>query len=427
MLRAVRRLGLGMPVTVADQAFVSATNFLTNVILARSMPLDDFGRFALLYTVILFAVAVQLGLIIAPMMSLGAKFEGTEKRTYLSVVTLHALLFALLIAGGAVFCPDILQTIIDEGGFVETRWAFVFCSAGFVLQDFIRRLFFTDGRAAHALAIDGVNCTLRLVALAGFSLAGEISVAAALWVIGGASALAIVLALKWLALPRPLAALHLLVRSAWVSVQQWRLGKWLLGANIMSWVVSSGLLVLAGNWIGPGPLGVIRAAQNLVGVLLVILQALENLVPHQASARLVRGGSVALRRYMLRTGVVSGACIVALAAVFAGAADFWLRLVYGAQFAGNGAILVFAAINFVPLFVQVMASFVLRSLGYARGIFLASVVAAAGSVGLALLLVPSFGALGVMIAICAGSTLNAAALLLLVQRTLKRYPAEPAK
>ncbi|MFZ1415123.1 MAG: polysaccharide biosynthesis C-terminal domain-containing protein [Defluviicoccus sp.] len=426
MLRVVPRLR-GMPVTVADQALVSATNFLTNVILARSMPLDDFGRFALLYTVLLFAVAVQLGLIIAPMMSLGAKFEGAEKRTYLSVVTLHALLFALLIAGGAVFCPDILQTIIDEGGFVETRWAFVFCSVGFVLHDFIRRLFFTDGQTVHALAIDGVNCTLRLFVLAGLSLAGVLSVAAALWVIGGASALAIALALKWLALPRPLAALQLLIRSAWVSVQQWHLGKWLLGANIMSWVVSSGLLVLAGNWIGTGPLGVIRAAQNLVGVLLVILQALENLVPHQASARLVQGGSAALRRYMLRTGLVSGACIFALAAVFAGAADFWLQLVYGAQFAGNAAILVFAAVNFVPLFVQVMASFVLRSLGHARGIFLASVLAAAGSVALALILIPPFGALGVMIAICAGSTVNAGALLLLVQRSLKEYPDLPAK
>lgn len=130
---------------------------------------------------------------------------------------------------------------------------------------------------------------------------------------------------------------------------------------------------------------------------------------------------------MLRTGFVSGAIIVGLAAVFAGAADFWLRLVYGAQFAGNAAILVFAAINFVPLFVQVMASFVLRSLGHARGIFFASVLAAAGSVGLALLLVPSLGALGVMLAICAGSTLNAGSLLLLVQRALKQYPDLPAK
>ena len=426
MLRAVRRLR-GMSVTVADQALVSATNFLTNVILARSMPLDDFGRFALLYTVLLFAVALQLGLIIAPMMSLGPKFENAEKKTYLSVVTLHALLFSFLIAGGAIFCPDILQTIIDEGGFVEVRWAFVFCSAGFVLQDFIRRLFFTDGRTVHALAFDGVNCAARLAVLAGLSLAGEVSVGAALWVIGGASALAIALALKWLALPRPMAAVRLLIRSAWVSVQQWHLGKWLLGANIMSWVVSSGLLVLAGNWIGPGPLGVIRAAQNLVGVLLVILQALENMVPHQASAKLVQGGGPALKRYMLRTGLVSGACIVGLAAVFAGAADFWLQLVYGAQFAGNAAILVFAAINFVPLFVQVMASFVLRSLGHARGILFASVLAAAGSVGLALLLVPSQGALGVVLAICAGSTLNAGSLLLLVQRALKQYPDLPAK
>lgn len=422
MLKLPRR-GLGMPVTVADQALVSATNFLTNVILARSMPLDDFGRFALLYTVLLFAIAVQLGLIIAPMMSLGAKLDGEPRKSYFSVVTLHALLFALLMAIGAIFCPDIMQGIVEAGGFAETRWAFVVCVSTFVLQDFIRRLFFTEGRHVHALAIDSVNCIVRLLLLIGLSLAGMLSVTAALWTIGAASALSIALALRWLAIPGVAAAHRLLVSSASISLQQWRFGKWLLGANIMSWVVSSGLLVLAGNWIGPGPLGVVRAAQNLVGVLLVILQALENLVPHQASARLAQGGSTALRRYMWKTSLVSGACIVGLAGVFAVGADFWLRLVYGAQFAGNAAVLVFAAANFVPLFIQVMASFVLRSLGDARGIFYASLIAALVSVLVALLLVPDFGALGVMLAICAGSTVNAVFLLALVQKAMRRHPA----
>ena len=60
---------------VADQAVVSGTNFLTNVMLIRFMGLREFGVFALAWMSILFVNSLQNALIVAPMMSISAQQE----------------------------------------------------------------------------------------------------------------------------------------------------------------------------------------------------------------------------------------------------------------------------------------------------------------------------------------------------------------
>jgi len=84
---------------ISDQALVSGTNFLTNVIVARSLGISQFGIFALAWTAMLFFYSLQMALISAPMMSLGPKTPPADRRLYWGSVIMQELLFALACAG----------------------------------------------------------------------------------------------------------------------------------------------------------------------------------------------------------------------------------------------------------------------------------------------------------------------------------------
>ena len=72
---------------LADQAMVSGVNFLTAILLARYLGIEEFGRFALAWMVVLFIVNIQYAMIIAPMMSIDP-----EKRRTTPVIKRRILL-----------------------------------------------------------------------------------------------------------------------------------------------------------------------------------------------------------------------------------------------------------------------------------------------------------------------------------------------
>ena len=64
---------------LADQAMVSGVYFLTGILLARYLGLEEFGRFTLAWMAVLFANSIQHAMIIAPMMSIGPKQSAAER------------------------------------------------------------------------------------------------------------------------------------------------------------------------------------------------------------------------------------------------------------------------------------------------------------------------------------------------------------
>ena len=64
---------------LADQAMVSGVNFLTAILLARYLGIEEFGRFTLAWMAVLIAYSIQYAMIIAPMMSIGPKQSAAER------------------------------------------------------------------------------------------------------------------------------------------------------------------------------------------------------------------------------------------------------------------------------------------------------------------------------------------------------------
>ena len=76
-----------------DQAMVSGVNFLTGLLLARSLGIEAFGKFTLLWMTVLFVNSIQMAVISSPMMSIGPKQDKKDEDIYYQAVMLQQLFF----------------------------------------------------------------------------------------------------------------------------------------------------------------------------------------------------------------------------------------------------------------------------------------------------------------------------------------------
>src|ERR1700688_469500 len=78
---------------VADQGLLSGSSFLISVFLARQLPAEEYGAYALAFSIFLFISSFHNGLLLEPMSVFGPASYPDRLRSYLR--TLFGLHFAL--------------------------------------------------------------------------------------------------------------------------------------------------------------------------------------------------------------------------------------------------------------------------------------------------------------------------------------------
>ena len=71
---------------IADQAIVSGANFVTGILVARFIGIEEFGQFALAWILLEITLSIQKSLIIMPMMSIGPKHADSEMPAFFGAV-----------------------------------------------------------------------------------------------------------------------------------------------------------------------------------------------------------------------------------------------------------------------------------------------------------------------------------------------------
>jgi len=272
-----------------------------------------------------------------------------------------------------------------------------------------------QNRAAAALVNDLITYGLRCACLIGLGLAVALSTRDALWVVG-ATSIAGVLACATLSLNSGL--LRVPTRASLLSVarEHWHFGKWLLAEIMVYWCGAQLVLYVAAHLISASAVGAMSAAQNIVGPSNVLFLALENLVPSRAAYMFAQRGEQGLKRYLWRVTLLGGAGTLVIVAVGAIWAEFWLALIYGSGYRGDGWIVAWWGVFYLLGFLQRPISVGLRVLGHTKGIFLGSAGSAVVAVTVSYPLIRVAGIQGAMLAVC----LVQAAGLLVMGRCLQR-------
>jgi O-antigen/teichoic acid export membrane protein len=311
-----------------DQALVSGGNFVAAVLLAREFGIYEFGRITLAWMLVEFLASLQMSAIIQPMLNIGPKqAAGFVERYFQAVAAQQA------IASVAMGLAIGLVTAIS-GVFVAGIGTFAAPLAVAVivyqLHNFFRRYLFARDRPLGALCVDSIRFFVQISATIMLPIAVPHPMAeAGILIVAGACAVSAVLGAVQFG------------RVRWdagafreVTTRHWNFSKWLLPSAVMYWTTSQGFNVASGIVLGAAATGSLKAAISVVGILNILLLALDNFAPVQASRALYTGGDAALINYIGRLSFMTLGMAGTVVGVLNLAPGFFVHLLYGAEYDG---------------------------------------------------------------------------------------------
>ena len=395
-----------------DQALISLTNFLATILLARALTPTQFGAYGVGFLLLHLGRAVQEGVIVQPMTSLGPSLQGDVRRAYL---TGSAALQTWLAVIGALACALTGWILTRLGNTVAgpTLFALWFPLLLAQPQEFIRRVFYTLSQVDLAVLNTLVSSVVRLAALAWMLGAGADQGTAGLYAIGwgGAAGLALGLALtRRLWIRRQVETI-----AAWR--RNWAFGRWVLGSTMANWVAVEVYPILTAGLVSFAATGAYRALQNVVAPIHSLLRAMDTyFTPRLADRRRIAGanGVVHMVRQMF---LVTGPPVAFVLVVAVAFAEPILRLLYGETYveyaSGMRLMAVFYALwySFWPI------QSALKALERTRPIFVGSVVAMIAMATVGVLAILAYGVYGTI----AGQAMSALILSLVLWATWLRW------
>ena len=386
---------------LADQGLISGTNFVTGVLTARALAPAEFGTFSVIYAGLFFANILQSTLITQAHNVLGATRSGEDYRRYTSSTGATQLLIGTTEV--LLVLPLALLAFARGWSAAPMLLAVIPAVVGWQLQEFVRRVLYTEQRYARAFANDCVaygGQTLVLIALfASFKLRGTpFTGAIALYVLAGSSAVAAFIGALQL---RGSLSRHM--DFAYVR-ENWHFGKWLTGGELMGWCSSLHMQVWwAALLLGAVASADLRAAMILFGPARVISFFLSTVLPTRFARTLHHRGTDALharvkRVYLGLIPTVGVYCL--LLALFPGPV---LKLMYGEQYVGGAAVtvLMLYALSSFLNYMQMVLAAALTASRQTQYIFAGSLCGCIVALVMSPVLIKTFGANGAILSMIA--------------------------
>jgi O-antigen/teichoic acid export membrane protein len=377
---------------IADQALVSATNFLTNVIVARNLGLVAFGVFSIAWMALLFINSMQMASIIAPMMSLAPKTQARERPGYFGSLVIQEIALVsvsmMVLLGGL----RLISIWTHQPGLKSLQFPLCLAIAMYLMQDFIRRYLFTTKQSRRAFIEDAVSCLPQLPLIYILTRLHKVNVPGVLYIVASTSALGIMLGIYWL---EPITFSRNAFKAT--TLRQWKISKWLTPSALLTWTGSNFFVVIAPAYYGAVAAGVLRASQNMVAVANIWFLGLDNVMPSEAARRLHEHGRPSAVEYLRGMFWKWGSITLAFIGVLCVVPGFWLNLIYGTKFAGYGYLLRLFGLLYLVIFTGKIANAGLQALEFTAPIFWLNLIMTVLSLIVAIPLTKRFGLTGVMI------------------------------
>ena len=360
-------------VALADQVVLSAVNLATGVLLARLCSKEEFGLYSLGASIVLFGSTVQGALILTPYVIFSPRRKGLSRARYAGSTLIHQL--GLCVAGMVAMAVGgaILAAGIGPPELTPVVWTLAGVIGLLFLRDYARQISFADLRMEAALRLDSAMAMLQLGGLGLLVLAGWLSAASTWGIIGGASCLSVA---GWLIGSRK--SFRVRRRDVGADLRRnWTTGKWVFASGLV-WALATYLypwLLLAFH--GSAAAGVWAACFGIVALTNPLILGVQNFLGPSIAHAYADGDRARLCRHAARAATVVTAGFLPLLAALAIAGGPLAVLVYGAKYAGYGAVVAGLAMNTLAATLSFPFSRVLFAVGRADVDFAATVVSLA--------------------------------------------------
>jgi len=397
---------------LVDQCVLSGSNFLSVLFVSRQVSVDDFGLFSLALLGVLFISNLHRAFLTQPLNVLGASEGETDLSTRMTVLLrVHIVIvpvsIVLLAALSAGFFPDV-RLLLSAACYL----------GAFLLQETLRRYWYTIGRLDRALANDLISYIGQLILRLAFSAFITVDGADALFIMAATSLIAFLFGLRNVKLAHVVGA----SRTRAVVEQHWTMSGWLILTVLALWGANQLYpFMLAG--ISHAAIAYFAVSRNLLSAIGVGVQAVLNYLPTRTAALLNQQGEAEFRRHMMRTLAASSAVSITFLALIQIFAEPILHVLYRGLYDDAAPLVrILSAGVFFSLLGAVFGSYAL-ALQDARSTFLANLGGTVFTFTGGLWLLHAYGIYGAAIATCL--SLATAALLqgCFVLRDLKHLKA----
>jgi hypothetical protein len=395
---------------VADQGVVSLGNFLLGFSLARLLPPEQYGIFAVLFSLMILLNLMHAALVVYPLSLDGATRKRRDIGTLAGAYLTSTLLCAALASGlTSVMClhlrrPDLLLPV----------------SAALFLwqiQETVRRALLAQMRFRAALPADVISYLGQSGCVLALWHTHHLTVASVYWTVAVTSALAWAIQATQLGLKLPTRpALRAAICGAW------SLGLWAMLTNAVSSLFSVPYFVWMIGTLGhPMEAGALQAVSNLLGVTHPILFGFSNLlVPVVAREHSLHGLPTGFRA-ALRCGGQFALLLCPYLFLAAIAPHRLLTVLYGhkSPYLAFAAIVPWLALAYVFNFSGQLLGGYLRAVQRIRTDFAASVACACVSIGVYVALQSKYPLTAAIVAMLTGSSIRAFLLYFACRRMLR--------
>jgi O-antigen/teichoic acid export membrane protein len=383
---------------LSDQVMISGTNFATMVLIARAFGdrQADFGTFSVIYGIYLWCNIFQGTLVSQAHNVLGATRSGDDYRRYTTSTALEQLIMVALEA--ALTIPIAIFAYCLGWSSWALLVALVPTIIAWQLQEFVRRVLYTEGRYLDAFLNDVISYggqTLVIVGLYFASAHGgpKFSGVAALYALAATSAAGAILG-AW-QIRRSLSR-----GFSWADLKEnWHFGKWLAGGELLNWCSSIHMMVWwAALLIGVVASADLRAAQILFGPMRVITFFLDTVLPTRFARKLHREGPAAMHRNVRSVYLILAPSVGLYCLALAIFPKPLLTLMFDAKYAASAAMIL--KLYSLCAFLTYMQRVVVAALSAARQtryIFAGSVIGCVVALVMGPLMIYQFHAAGAII------------------------------
>lgn len=320
----VRRGAWGIP----DQAFISLSNFVTTILLARALTPERFGEFAVAFSFVTVALALASAALTQPFVVLSARYDADQYRRFFKA-TLLAHLLVIVAVATAVAAGSGVAAIL--GWRLAALVAFTIPAfAGWQLQEFVRQVFYTENRLREAFFNDILCYGGQVIA---FGLAY------------GAGVLTPISALLIMAVGFTVATgegLWLLRRSLIGSLSQsefkefmreaWSFGRWTFAHATIGSVTGFYIVLILATFSGSAAAGVLRAFVATTAPMRVLIAGAKTSYGPSAANIAAREGVAGLQPYIRRVFVLVGPTVTLYCLLLALLSRPVLDLVFSGRF-----------------------------------------------------------------------------------------------
>jgi O-antigen/teichoic acid export membrane protein len=219
---------LRMVMAIADRGFLGAVTFLTSILLGRSGGPGELGLFAIFFSLVFLALAIQESFLLGPYNLMAAgKADGQDRRRYLGAVLVDSWLLNAVV--GAMFLAS--AGVLWAGGWNQAATlclVLTLVAPCVLMREFARRVVYADFRPHTATAISAGVGALQLGFLLALVSTDRLTAATAFLAMGASSCMGVV---AWFAADRRFFEFGDPGRRV-RYLEHWRLGRWLLAGQV---------------------------------------------------------------------------------------------------------------------------------------------------------------------------------------------------